>query len=285
MTSPQISLVIPAWNEAALLPRLLDSVDVAHRRWIEAGHPADAIEVILADNGSSDATVQIASECGCTVATIEKRVIAAVRNGGAAMASGEVLAFIDADSILHPDSFIAVATAMANPRAAGGTSGVVMERWSIGIALTYAMMMSFVWLTGMDTGLVFWRRADFEALGGYDERRMAAEDSIFWCACAGSAARAGNACCDCAGSRPSPPPASSTSTATGTISPRCRRKAGACYATAAHSTTSRGGIGMKGVDRGAGWLMARDLLVREALPDDFRLTVMSSRRQKISTGR
>jgi glycosyltransferase involved in cell wall biosynthesis len=65
MTPPQVSLVIPAWNEAALLPRLLDSVDVARRRWIEAGHAADAIEVILADNGSTDATVRIASERGC----------------------------------------------------------------------------------------------------------------------------------------------------------------------------------------------------------------------------
>jgi glycosyltransferase involved in cell wall biosynthesis len=174
-----MSLVIPAWNEAALLPRLLDSVDVARRRWIEAGHPADTIEVILADNGSTDATARIAGERGCKVATIEKRVIAAVRNGGAAMASGEILAFIDADSMVHPDSFIAVAAAMANPRTVGGTSGVVMERRSIGIALAYAMMLLIVWLTGFDTGLVFWRRADFEALGGYDERRMAAEDLDF----------------------------------------------------------------------------------------------------------
>ncbi len=54
-----------------------------------------------------------------------------------------------------------------------------MERWSIGIALAYAMMLLIVWLTRFDTGLVFWRRADFEALGGYDERRMAAEDLDF----------------------------------------------------------------------------------------------------------
>jgi cellulose synthase/poly-beta-1,6-N-acetylglucosamine synthase-like glycosyltransferase len=113
------------------------------------------------------------------VATIEKRVIAAVRNGGAAIASGEILAFIDADSIVHPNSFIALAVAMANPRTAGGTSGVVRERWSIGIALTYAMVLPVVWLTGFDTGLVFWRRTDFEALGGYDEHRMVAEDLDF----------------------------------------------------------------------------------------------------------
>ena len=41
------------------------------------------------------------------------------------------------------------------------------------------MVMPWFWLTNFDTGLVFWRRADFEALGGYDERRMIAEDVDF----------------------------------------------------------------------------------------------------------
>ena len=35
------------------------------------------------------------------------------------------------------------------------------------------------WLTGFDTGLVFCRRTDFEALGGYDESRLIAEDLDF----------------------------------------------------------------------------------------------------------
>jgi glycosyltransferase involved in cell wall biosynthesis len=174
-----ISLVIPAWNEAALLPRLLDSVDVARRRWVEAGHGDDSIEVIVADNGSTDATASIASERGCHVVEVAKRVIAASRNGGAAVAQGEILCFIDADSVLHPDTFLAIATAMANPRAVGGATGVTMERWSLGIALSYAMAVPLIWLTGFDTGVVFWRRADFETLGGYDEQRMVAEDLDF----------------------------------------------------------------------------------------------------------
>lgn len=54
-----------------------------------------------------------------------------------------------------------------------------MDRWSLGIAVTFAMMVPFVWLTGMDTGVVFCRRADFERIGGYDERRLLAEDVAF----------------------------------------------------------------------------------------------------------
>lgn len=181
MSTVRLSLVIPAWNEAALLPRLLDSVDAARRRWLDSGKPGEEIEVIVADNGSTDATAQIARDRGCRVVTVEKRVIAASRNGGAALAQGEILGFIDADSVLHPDSFLAVAQAMTDPRTLGGATGVTMERWSAGIALAYAMMLPLVWLTGFDTGLVFWRRADFAALGGYDENRLFAEDvDILW---------------------------------------------------------------------------------------------------------
>ncbi len=53
------------------------------------------------------------------------------------------------------------------------------ERWSLPIALTYAAMLPMIWLTGFDTGVVFWRRSDFVDLGGYDESRLAAEDVHF----------------------------------------------------------------------------------------------------------
>ena len=179
MSDVRLSLVIPAWNEAALLPRLLVSVAAARTRWIESGRAGDAIEVIIADNGSTDATATIAREAGCIVVPVAKRVIAASRNGGAALAQGEILCFVDADSVLHPDCFIAVADAMENPRTLGGATGVTMERWSAGIAATFAIMLPMVWITGFDTGLVFWRRTDFQALGGYDEKLLLAEDVDF----------------------------------------------------------------------------------------------------------
>jgi glycosyltransferase involved in cell wall biosynthesis len=47
MPPPRLSLVIPAYNESALLPRLLDSVMVARSRYARGG---DAIEVIVADD-------------------------------------------------------------------------------------------------------------------------------------------------------------------------------------------------------------------------------------------
>lgn len=172
----RLSLVIPAYNEAELLPRLLASVDRAR---LAFDPDPEAVEVIVADNQSTDGTATLAEAAGCRVARVEKRVIGAVRNGGARLATGEWLAFVDADSELDPQVFVALARALADPSVVGGSSGVRSERWSLGIVATWALMLPMVWLTGFDTGVVFCRRADFEALGGYDERRPYAEDVDF----------------------------------------------------------------------------------------------------------
>jgi len=172
----RLSLVIPAYNEAVLLPTLLDTVDIARQRF--AGG-ADAIEVIVADNGSTDETASIASARGCRVATVSTRMIGASRNGGAALATAPILCFVDADMRIHPETFNAIAKALADAAVVGGATGVTMERWSAGIALTFSMILPLVWLTGMDTGVVFMRRADFERVGGYSETRHFAEDVDF----------------------------------------------------------------------------------------------------------
>lgn len=173
--APRFSLIIPAYNEQQLLPRLLDSVDAA----IAAYGNRDAVEIIIADNMSTDSTAQIAIARGCRVAAVEKRIIAAVRNGGARIAHGEILCFIDADSQVHAQTFRAIDDALTTGRCVGGATGVRLERSSPGIALAYASMMILVLLTGMDTGVVFCRKRDFDALGGYDESRLVAEDVAF----------------------------------------------------------------------------------------------------------
>ena len=56
--NPRISLVIPAFNEEAFLPVLLDSVDHARGRYARGG---DAIQIVVADNASTDDTAAIAT--------------------------------------------------------------------------------------------------------------------------------------------------------------------------------------------------------------------------------
>ena len=170
------SLVIPAYNEAVLLPRLLDSIDIARQIFPESG---GSVEVILADNCSTDETAGLAAEHGCRVISVETRCIAAVRNAGAGIAAGRFLAFVDADGTIHPQTFVRISQILADNSIIGGSTGVTMERWSLGLALTYALHYPFLVLTRMDTGLVFCRRADFESVGGYDEGLRFAEDLAF----------------------------------------------------------------------------------------------------------
>jgi glycosyltransferase involved in cell wall biosynthesis len=170
------SLIVPAYNEADTLPRLLDSVDDARARYARG---ANAVEVVVADNVSTDATARVSMERGCRVVRVEKRIIGAARNGGARASRGAVLSFVDADSRIHPETFNAIDAALSSERIVGGATGVRMERMSPGIAATYLLFLPLVWTTGFDTGVVFCRREDFLEAGGYGEDRLFAEDVLF----------------------------------------------------------------------------------------------------------
>jgi glycosyltransferase involved in cell wall biosynthesis len=175
--TPRFSLIIPAFNEERYLPRLLDSVDEARRRF---SPDPDAVEVVVADNASSDGTAALALARGCRVVRVEKRAIAAARNAGAGAARGDILGFVDADTVrIDPRTFAAIEACLAGGGVVAGATGLRMERWSAGIALTYALILPFVWLTRMDSGVVFCRRDDFARVGGYEESRLYAEDVAF----------------------------------------------------------------------------------------------------------
>ena len=173
---PKYSLIIPAYNESNYLPRLLDSVDEARACYRGEG---DTIEVIVADNNSRDDTVNIARDRGCKVVHVATRCIASVRNGGASAAEGVVLCFVDADMRIHPQTFNAIDRSIESGNAVAGATGTTLERMSIGIGLTYAIMLTVAWMTKIDTGVVFCRKNDFEAIGGYNESMNFGEDVRF----------------------------------------------------------------------------------------------------------
>ena len=137
------------------------------------------MEVIVADNCSTDRTAEVAAARGARVVTVAKRRIAAARNGGGHAACGEIVCFIDADSALHPQTFNAIDQTMSTGRFVGGATGIRLERKSLGLLGAYCGCMTLVLIVGIDTGVVFCRREDFAAVGGYDESRLYAEDVLF----------------------------------------------------------------------------------------------------------
>jgi len=172
----RFSVIIPAYNEEQYLPRLLKSIEIAREKY-SGGR--DQIEVVVADNDSTDRTAEVAAAHGARVVHVAKRRIGAARNGGARAASGEILCFVDADSAIHPQTFDAIDRAMKTGKYVWGVTGATMERMSFPLFITYWMFLPMVLLTGLDIGLSFCRREDFAAVGGYDESRLYAEDVKF----------------------------------------------------------------------------------------------------------
>ncbi len=110
---------------------------------------------------------------------VEKRCIAAARNAGASVASGDIVAFSDADFRIDAQTFNFIDTVMRSPRLIGGATGLTMERWSLGIRLTWNLVMPPLWLLNLDGGVWFCRRADFQLVGGFNEAVRAGEDVRF----------------------------------------------------------------------------------------------------------
>jgi len=93
--APAVSFVIPARNEAAYLPDCLDAV--------AAQRTDRAHEALVVDGASDDATPEIARDRGATVVEGDGEGIGRGRDRGARAATGEWLAFVDADTVVDPE--------------------------------------------------------------------------------------------------------------------------------------------------------------------------------------
>ena len=109
MTERRLSFVIPARNEEALIGEVLEAIlaSVAQASGVSRNDlwlPDTAFEVVVADDGSEDATAAIvgsfARGVGVRLVSCVGRSCAAARNAGAAASSGRVLCFVDADTIV-----------------------------------------------------------------------------------------------------------------------------------------------------------------------------------------
>ena len=93
MVGTSYSVVIPARNAAATLPRVLES--------LATQEPAPA-EVVVVDDGSDDSTAALAAEGGRVISSRGGRSAGGARNEGWAAATGEVVVFLDTDALPAP---------------------------------------------------------------------------------------------------------------------------------------------------------------------------------------
>lgn len=170
---PRISLIIPAHNEAAFLPACLDAAKLAESR------TGERIEIIVVLNRCTDETESIAREHGSVIAREDARNLSKIRNAGAAAASGEIIVTCDADSRMHPQTFVEILRRLGSGRIVGGGAMVYPERWSPGIIASGISILPYLAFTGVSFGLFWCWREDFEKIGGFDERFVSVEDVDF----------------------------------------------------------------------------------------------------------
>ncbi len=178
-----LSVVIPAYNEENLLGGTLDALANA----IEEAE-VDA-EVIVANDGSTDRTVDVAEEHGARVVTVQNRQIAATRNAGAKVARGNQLLFLDADTIL-PAATLKAGLATLDQGAVGCGVSIEFDRKPN----VFIRMMAWVILAPMKFlkcgpgCCLFATREAFEQSGGFPEEYYASEE-IWFCRAMGRLGR------------------------------------------------------------------------------------------------
>lgn len=111
---PIVSVIIPTFNEERRLPLCLDSLR-------KQDYPFCQLDIVVVDDGSTDATRTIATACGATVVMSGKRHIERSKSIGLAAATGEYVLFLDADVTLIESDWIRLAVTCAQrfPNAVG----------------------------------------------------------------------------------------------------------------------------------------------------------------------
>ena len=167
----RLSFIVPAHDEETLIGATLGAIK---RAGDAAGRP---YEVIVVDDGSTDGTAVIAAAKGARVVPSAARQIAKARNAGAAVSTGEILIFVDADTLITPS--VVQATCRAIERGAiGGGSAARLDEASPWYAK--GLMWLLAWAArpaGIANGCYFFcTEPAFTQAGGFDERLFAGEE-------------------------------------------------------------------------------------------------------------
>jgi cellulose synthase/poly-beta-1,6-N-acetylglucosamine synthase-like glycosyltransferase len=107
---PRVTLIVAAHDEEEVIARKL-------RNALELDYPRDRLELIVASDGSEDRTVRLAREGGADVVLdLPRAGKVAAQNAAVERASGELLAFSDANAFWAPDALRRLVAAFADPR-------------------------------------------------------------------------------------------------------------------------------------------------------------------------
>lgn len=166
------SFIVPAFNEELYLEPTLKAIHVAGRSL------SRDYEIIVVNDDSTDGTRELAISLGARVVDVRCRKISAVRNAGARQAGGDLLIFVDADTVISSRTYRSAVRSIDGGYIGGGAiirfGGKLthLERYALNL-LTLIYLRWIVWAAGC---FVFVRRDAFERVGGFDETYFACEE-------------------------------------------------------------------------------------------------------------
>jgi glycosyltransferase involved in cell wall biosynthesis len=183
MAKPLVSVVIPAFKSERFLAEAIESV---------LAQTYDEVETIVVDDGSPDRSAEIAAGYAeVKLVRQENRGVAAARNAGVAVGSGEVLAFLDADDLMLPERLeTQVGHLLAHPEVGCVVAsqetfvedGAPLPFWARGNEQPlFEKLDRAEGIDKADTSEIFttsmiFSRALFEEIGGFDEELLLGND-------------------------------------------------------------------------------------------------------------
>jgi glycosyltransferase involved in cell wall biosynthesis len=166
---PTISIIVPAHNEEDYLDATLEALN-------RQDYPER--EIVVVANGCTDRTGEVAERKCHRLVTLEQKGLGISRNLGARMATGDLLIFLDADTILEPHALRTIAEQFTE-RDAGGTLKGQPDSNRFAYRLIYWLknfIHRFVVHNGSSGVIICWKK-HFTSVGGFDERLELRENS------------------------------------------------------------------------------------------------------------
>jgi len=175
---PLVSVVIPTYNNAHLVPDAVRSV---------LGQTYGRVEVIVVDDGSTDDTRSRLAEFGSKIGVVreERRGPAVARNTGIQASTGEIVAFLDSDDIWMPDKLEkCVAVLQARPEVGVVYTALQIQEMDTGRKYVLPQYTLDGWMArelfleckGVNTSTLVARRRCLDEVGGFDEDFFRAQD-------------------------------------------------------------------------------------------------------------
>lgn len=156
------------------MPKCLDAIAAAQA---QLGEP---VEIVVVDNMSTDGTAALAESRGARVVQNPVKCLAAIRNFGVAHATGRYVCTIDSDSYMSDNMLVEIRNVMESGRyVGGGVANFRPDRLSTGIILSHLALVPIGLIARISCVMFYTTKEHFDAVGGFNEKLLAAEDGDF----------------------------------------------------------------------------------------------------------